>query len=294
MTAHDPYGVPPHARPSGDQPGPPAAPGPHPPVPVYGQHAPAPAYGQPAPAYGQHTPAPVYGRPAPAYGQYAPVPPPAYGAPGSWSGWAPRPPVPGSLATATVALAILVTAVQAIVWLTSFAAAGDFASAAREGTASVDVVTAYDGTSFLLLPFQVAAGVVTCVWLWQSRTFAEAVSPGARHARSRVWVWLAWFVPVVSLWFPYQVVRDVRAATTSRPRPGLGWWWAGWLTFSVASNLAAQLTTLTTAGPAETFVLLPVLETAATVGVVLALVFWVRTVRETTAAQRAFGADGQR
>ncbi|MBN0041466.1 DUF4328 domain-containing protein [Cellulosimicrobium cellulans] len=242
------------------------------------------------PPHGQHpTPPPAYGRrgPAPAYGQYAPPSYGPYGGPPSAGyGDVPRPPVPGGLATATAVLAVAVTAVQVLAWATSFGAAGAFARAARAGTPSVDVYTAYDAVGLLLLPVQVAAAVVTCVWLWRSRVLAEAVSPGVPHARSRVWVWLGWLVPVVALWFPYQVVRDVRRATVAAPRPGLGWWWAGWLTWSVASNVATQVTTLSTAGPAETFSLLPVAETVGTVGIVLALVFWVRTVREITAGQR--------
>ncbi len=146
----------------------------------------------------------------------------------------------------------------------------------------------------LLLPVQLAAAVVTCLWLWQSRVLAEAVSPARGHARSRVWVWLGWIVPVVAFWFPYQVVRDVRAATVVAPRRGLGWWWAGWLLWSVATNVATQLTTLSSAGAAGTFALLPVAETVGTAGLVLALVLWVRTVREITAGQRAaVGADAR-
>lgn len=289
MTHHDPSGVPPYGQPGGPVPGQPPAPGR--PVPQYGAYgtAPVPAYGQAAPphpgASGQMPPsAPVYGQPTP----------PVYGAYGGGYGYVPRPPVPGGLATATIALAVAVTAVQVLAWLTSFGAAEEFERAARAGTPSAEVLTGYDAVGLLLLPVQLAAAVVTCLWLWQSRVLAEAVSPARGHARSRVWVWLGWIVPVVAFWFPYQVVRDVRAATVVVPRPGLGWWWAGWLLWSVATNVATQLTTLSSTGAAGTFALLPVAETVGTAGLVVALVLWVRTVREITAGQRAaVGADAR-
>ncbi len=300
MTHHDPSGVPPYGQPGGSVPAQPPAPGrsvpPHggsgAPVPPYGAYGtpPVPAYGQPVPPssglYGQTPP------PAPAYGQ--PMPPVYDGAFGGGYGYVPRPPVPGGLATGTIALAVAVTAVQVLAWVTSFGAAEEFERAARAGTPSAEVLTGYDAVGLLLVPVQLAAAIVTCLWLWQSRVLAEAVSPARGHARSRVWVWLGWIVPVVALWFPYQVVRDVRAATVVAPRRGLGWWWAGWLLWSVATNVATQLTTLSSAGAAGTFALLPVAETVGTAGLVLALVLWVRTVREITAGQRAVtGVDAR-
>lgn len=289
MTHHDPSGVPRYGQPGGPVPGQPPAPGR--PVPQYGAYGTArvPAYGRAAPphsgASGQMPPsAPVHGQPMP----------PVFGAYGGGYGSVPRPPVPGGLATATIALAVAVTAVQVLAWLTSFGAAEEFERAARAGTPSAEVLTGYDAVGLLLVPVQLAAAVVTCLWLWQSRVLAEAVSPGRGHARSRVWVWLGWIVPVVAFWFPYQVVRDVRAATVVAPRPGLGWWWAGWLLWRVATNVATQVTTFSSTGAAGTFALLPVAETVGTAGLVVALVLWVRTVREITAGQRAaVGADAR-
>ena len=277
MSHHDPTGVPPHGQPAQPPSGPPAPGSP----PASGPAGPPPAYGQ----YGQQP-----GQ-APAYGPYGQAS--AYGQPPAWNGYAPLPPAPGGLATATIALAVAVAVLQALSWLTSFSAADTYAQAARSGVASVDVFTGYDAVSLLSLPVQLAAGIVTCVWLWRSRVFAEVLSPGRRHARSRVWVWLGWIVPVVALWFPYQVVRDVRAATVRAPGPGLGWWWAGWLLWSWASNLASQIVSFPSSAAAGTFLSLPVVSTFATVAVVLALVFWVRTVREISAGQRAASTPEQ-
>lgn|GEM_PF-1159936 len=303
MSHHDPTGVPPHGQPAHPSSGPPApgsppTSGPAGPPPAYGQYAPqpgqAPAYGQygqqpgQAPAYGQYGQQPGQ---APAYGQHGQAS--AYGQPPAWNGYAPLPPAPGGLATATIALAVAVAVLQALSWLTSFSAADTYAQAARSGVGSLDVFTGYDTVSLLSLPVQLAAGIVACVWLWRSRVFAEACAPGRRHARSRVWVWLGWIVPVVSLWFPYQVVRDVRAATVRAPGPGLGWWWAGWLLWLWSSNAASQIVSYPSSATAETFLALPVATTISTVAVVLALVFWVRTVREISAGQRAASTPEQ-
>lgn len=85
-----------------------------------------------------------------------------------------------------------------------------------------------------------AAIVMFLVWLWRARVNAELLCR-AQHTRSRVWTLLGWFVPIVSLWFPFQAVRDVWKASHPAAAPEgynmhgmsftkvLGWWWAVWL-----------------------------------------------------------------
>ena len=137
------------------------------------------------------------------YGGY---PPPS----ASW-GPLPRPPAPG-LGIASAALAGAVALVVVVQFLVSFQAVSTLEALVAGDQVSTGVLDVYDVLSSLVLVIEIAAGVVTVVWLWKSRTFAEAVSPGWPHARSRVWVWLGWIVPIVAFVFPYQVVRDVRAA----------------------------------------------------------------------------------
>lgn len=252
MSHHDPYAAPsqrdPRQNPQQASPGGYPPPGPHP-------NGPGAYAAQP-------------GAPWPGYGPYGPAPS-----------------VPSGLATASVVLAAVVTVVQLLGWLLSFSAAEEFRAAAEAGWAPWDVYTTYDSVSFFYVPALLAAGVVSIVWLWKSRVLADTLSPSWRHARSRVWVWLGWFVPVVALWFPYQVVRDVRRATVRAPRPGLGWWWAGWLVLGFASNAASRIPLSTSTDPSVAGAL-PFFETVATVATVVALVLWIRTVREITAAQR--------
>jgi hypothetical protein len=167
---------------------------------------------EPAP---MHAP-PVYG-PPPGYGAY---PPPA----------AVLRPVRG-LGTATAVLAAAVAFTEVLQAVLSWSAADTYADAVRAGVPNAEVSTAYDAVSGLRGLVLVAAFVVTCRWLWAARYNAEALSPRP-HARSRGWVWGGWLVPVVLLWFPYQVVRDIRLATArgaAPPGPPTGLWWGLWL-----------------------------------------------------------------
>jgi hypothetical protein len=192
--------------------------------------------------------------------------------------------VPGGLATASVVLACAWTALQAVHLVTSFPAGADFDAATSVGADLTRVWTAYDTVGLAFFPVQVAAFVVTCLWLQRSRRLADSLRPRVDQERGAAWVWFGWFVPIVSLWFPYQVVRDVRAASVGTRRlPGIGWWWAAW----VVANLTTTQAALASMG-AGAFRpgALPLLEAVVTVSTALALVGWVRIVREITAAQR--------
>jgi hypothetical protein len=89
-----------------------------------------------------------------------------------------------------------------------------------------------------VLMFLVAAAVFLA-WLFEARRNACAITP-VRHRRGMAWLFLGWVTPVVSFWFPRQVVEDIWH--TSRPgrlrvenlaharRSALVTaWWAFWL-----------------------------------------------------------------
>ncbi|GII99417.1 uncharacterized protein DUF4328 [Sediminihabitans luteus] len=217
------------------------------------------AYGQQAP------PAPTYGSPHPA--------PPGWHAP-----WGARlPSVPRSLGTVSVALCALVAAIQVIAAILSVGAVSEVEDYVAGRSDSLATVNAYDAVNAFYVLALIAAGVVSIVWLWKSRRFAEAHSPGWHHARSRVWVWLGWFVPVVSFWFPLQVVRDVRAASVERRSAPLGLWWAGWLGLGVSANLSRNLLR---SADLDSWSALPLFETLGALASLAALVGWALLVRE--------------
>ncbi|WP_020544057.1 DUF4328 domain-containing protein [Nonomuraea coxensis] len=88
-----------------------------------------------------------------------------------------------------------------------------------------------------------AAVVGFLVWLFRVRANAEILAPDG-HRRSRPWLILGWIVPIVSLWFPKQIVDDIWDASVRSwtPRKGLlHAWWAAWLIGAWVSNVAARV-----------------------------------------------------
>ncbi|GAB1508343.1 DUF4328 domain-containing protein [Actinophytocola sp. KF-1] len=94
--------------------------------------------------------------------------------------------------------------------------AADFV-AEEPGIGIADLVSADNlamGAVWLTVLALLAAAAVFLTWLWRTRVNAERLCP-AEHRLSRGWTVGAWFVPVVNLWFPKQVVADIWR--TSRP-----------------------------------------------------------------------------
>lgn len=138
----------------------------------------------------------------------------------------------------------------------------------------------YDGIAVSLLPAILGVWVVTCIWLVQVRGHAKAINPEYPHARRVGWVWAGWLVPIVNLWFPFQVVRDVYAAATRYLLPSaMRWWWGLWLVMIFSSRIldsvmSNQLESLDfDSGPV---VVLGWITAASTAG---ALVAWGLTIR---------------
>jgi Domain of unknown function (DUF4328) len=69
----------------------------------------------------------------------------------------------------------------------------------------------------------------------RARENAVLIAPD-RVRRSAVWAWLGWLVPIVSLWFPKQIVDDSWRITSSSAAAGqrgryrgTGMWWGLWI-----------------------------------------------------------------
>lgn len=174
------------------------------------------------------------------------------------------------LSKAVMALAIVWTAVQAVVL--------GVAAFASSTPASVTA-----GAVFAVV--QVATFVVACRWLQLSREAVLTANPAAPRTRSPVWVWMGWVIPVIAFWVPYQVVRDVRAGAVSSPRPGLGAWWGFWVASWLLANVV-QLPSWAGGDGASGSVQDVVVGGLALVATVVALVLWVRVVQDVTDGQR--------
>lgn len=87
--------------------------------------------------------------------------------------------------------------------------------------------------SFALLA--VAAVVSVLAWIplvleitWSYRAATAAAALGIPAKREPIWAVLAWFIPVVSWWFPYESIRDCLPPDHPERRSA-GRWWAGHL-----------------------------------------------------------------
>lgn len=136
-----------------------------------------------------------------------------------------------------------------------------------------------------LLVATVTAYGATCFWLERSRSFARVHAPEFGHARGSAGTWLGWLVPVVDWWFPYQAVRDVRRATSRGERPEglLALWWLPWLAFTIATDWSWTEHATPEQLPGAYFAV-------RTIALSLALLPWLRIVREVGADQRTLAA----
>ncbi|MBN6058162.1 DUF4328 domain-containing protein, partial [Nonomuraea sp. RK-328] len=107
------------------------------------------------------------------------------------------------------------------------------------------------GAAYVKAAVFAPAAVAFLAWLHRVRRNAEVLAPGP-HRRARPWVILGWFVPLVNLWFPKQVVEDVwNASKPGAPAPSLPlarrsamvwvWWNAFVISFWVLDVVAALL-----------------------------------------------------
>ena len=74
--------------------------------------------------------------------------------------------------------------------------------------------------------------ILFVVWFYRARINAER--HGYRQRRARAWAFWGWVVPIVNLWFPFQIMGDIwRAGLPAEQRGETAWlpalWWTCWL-----------------------------------------------------------------
>jgi Domain of unknown function (DUF4328) len=150
------------------------------------------------------------------------------------------------LGTAVTILLLLVCVAEIFVNRQEWRTAGLIADV-RNGAVSSSMelgVTALSlrSSSGLSLLALAVAGIVFLVWLWRARLNAELIAGPDTQRRGRGWTIGGWLCPVVNLWFPYQIVRDVYAASVRRPVPVplVGVWWAVLVANVVISEVAVR------------------------------------------------------
>lgn len=97
-----------------------------------------------------------------------------------------------TIGTAAVVLAGCLTASYVAQGIGALLVTEEYAEAARDGRAAIDVLTWVDAVVLLQILLMLASYVVTCLWLSRARANALLLSPDVPHRRGRVWVWLGW------------------------------------------------------------------------------------------------------
>ena len=74
--------------------------------------------------------------------------------------------------------------------------------------------------------------ILFLVWFYRARINAER--HGYPQRRARGWAYAGWIVPIVNLWFPFQIMGDIwRAGLPAWQRRETAWlpalWWTCWL-----------------------------------------------------------------
>jgi hypothetical protein len=74
--------------------------------------------------------------------------------------------------------------------------------------------------------------ILFVVWFYRARINAERHDYWQRRARG--WAFWGWIVPIVNLWFPFQIMGDIwRAGLPAEQRGETAWlpalWWTCWL-----------------------------------------------------------------
>ena len=212
----------------------------------------------------------------------------------------PHPPTPGrfrgnqSLGVAVVALGGVFILGDVLSAVSAPFALRSYHRAAEQGIDPTTVVTAHD-FAVLFVFIGLPMWIVTSLWLARARSNAAALVPTGLH-RSAIWCWLGWVVPIVSFWFPKQIVDDSWELTSNRlaaaDSPGryrsTRTWWALWISYGVGSYLLSRIAA---AGPAEDRGVNVVTETIIAGLGVAALVAWAQVVRGVSAAQEALVAS---
>ena len=108
-----------------------------------------------------------------------------------------------------------------------------FRDALNSDATTTNPYSGWNNTSLVLQGFNLvnlAAEILFWIWLYRAATVARRAGLPAR--REPVWAWLGFIIPIISLWFPYQVASDT--LPPGHPaRKNVNRWWAFWIAESL-------------------------------------------------------------
>jgi hypothetical protein len=137
-------------------------------------------------------------------------------------------PAPPKDLTALGVLAFVAATVATVCTCTAAAVLGRAARVrAEQGLDAVDwSLGVYYAAAALAGLGLVAGWVFGSLWLHRAHQNARVLAPERPQALGAGWAWGGWVTPVLALWFPFQLVRDVRRALAPRESTALlGFWW---------------------------------------------------------------------
>jgi hypothetical protein len=218
--------------------------------------------------------------------------------------WAGRPRPNQGLGTALLVLGALVVLSEVLSAATAPAAVHAFEAAAAEGRDPAQVITAYGAAALLYSLVLPPTWIVGSLWLSRARANAVLIAPD-QIRRSAVWAWLGWWVPIVSLWFPKQIVDDSWQITSSAAAVGqrvrdrdTTLWWVLWIVYNMVGNAYQNRVIINGIMGDDVPVnqgVVPALEIAVAILGVLAFAAWVPVVRGLSQAQtelaRSYGSS---
>ncbi|MEI6405488.1 MAG: DUF4328 domain-containing protein [Actinomycetes bacterium] len=173
-----------------------------------------------------------------------------------------------------------------VIWLTAFSSissAQDYQAQLDARTDPKNISTLFGNLSFLASFAMGAAWVLTGPWLRDAHDRISATHPG-QIRQGRAWAVWGWIVPVVSLWFPRQMIgdmlKDKRVDDEGDAIP-LNSWWLSWIAFALLSNVqsAMEITNTTIHNPIR-----PTFEIAGACLLTAAYMVWIRIVKAIDAA----------
>jgi hypothetical protein len=198
------------------------------------------------------------------------------------------------LGTALLVLGALLLLSDILSAATAPAAVHAYEAAAAAGGDPAQIPTAFGAAALLNSLVLLPLWIVGSLWLSRARQNAVLIAPD-QVRRSASWVWLGWLVPIVSLWFPKQIVDDSWRITSSiaavAPRDryrDTTLWWVLFVVYSVATNVYGNKRFTDAIWGNDVPVnqgVVPALEIVAAVLGCLAFAAWVPVVRGLSQAQ---------
>jgi hypothetical protein len=193
--------------------------------------------------------------------------------------------VNNSQANATMSRQVIAasSSLLAAVWIVAMASipgAQSYRDQLAAGTVPDKIVTPYDALTVIVPITMIGAWIISSRWLGRLHDAATANNPTAIR-RSRRWVIWGWIVPVVSLWFPKNLIDDLLKTTGSEEAKKLigkdsMTWWLTWIGYALVNNFS---TVAAFDAPSDYVPIRPEIEIAAACLMTGSYLVWIRIVR---------------